>query len=106
MTLSIAFEYIRNRKRQALLSILGVMLGVAFFIAIASMMRGMHEYFIEKLIDVVPHVKIMDEFRDPPPQPIYAKYPGTLIDLRGIKPKEELRGIRGANKLETVRLTV
>lgn len=99
LTLSIALEYTRNRKRQALLSVLGVMLGVAFFIAIAGMMRGMHEYFIEKLIDVVPHVKIMDEYRHPLPQPIYETYPDTLIDLRGIKPKEELRGIRGANKI-------
>jgi len=101
MTLSIALEYIRNRKRQALLSIFGVMLGVAFFIAIAGMMRGMHDYFIEKLIDVVPHVKIMDEFRTPPSQPIYQNYPDSLIDLRGIKPKEELRGIRGAKKIIT-----
>ena len=99
MSFSIALEYIRNRKRQVFLSILGVMLGVAFFIAIAGMMRGMHDYFIEKLIDVVPHVKIIDEFRDPPPQPIYHNYPDALVELRGIKPKEELRGIRGAKQI-------
>jgi lipoprotein-releasing system permease protein len=99
MSFSIALEYISNRKRQALLSILGVMLGVAFFIAIAGMMRGMHDYFIEKLIDVVPHVKIMDEFRTPLSQPVYHYYPDALIDLRGIKPREELRGIRGAKKI-------
>ncbi len=99
MTFAIATEYIRNRKRQAVLSILGVMLGVSFFIAIAGMMRGMHEFFIEKLIDVVPHIKIIDEFRIPPPQPVYKAYPDAAIQLRGIKPKEELRGIRGAKNI-------
>ena len=75
------------------------MLGVAFFIAIAEMMCGMLDYFIEKLIDVVPHVKNIDEFRNLPPQPIYNNYSNALVELRGIKPKEELRGIRGAKQI-------
>jgi len=75
------------------------MMGVAFFIAIAGMMRGMHEFFIEKLIDVVPHVRIMDEFREPATQPLALRYPGALIELRGLKPKEELRGIRNAKRI-------
>jgi lipoprotein-releasing system permease protein len=99
MSFSIALEYIRNRKRQVFLSVLGVMLGVAFFIAIAGMMKGMHDYFIEKLIDVVPHVKVIDEFRKPAKQPVYNLYPEAIVDLRGIKPKEELRGIRGAKRI-------
>lgn len=99
MALAIALEYTQARKRQAILSVLGVMLGVAFFIAIAGMMRGMHEFFIEKLIDVVPHVKIIDEFRNPPPQPVFARFPSALVQLRGLKPKEELRGIRGAKRM-------
>jgi len=99
MNLSIALEYIRNRKRQSVFSVLGVVMGVAFFIAIASMMQGMHSYFIEKLVDVAPHVKIMDEFRESETQPIYRKYSDSIIELRGVKPKEEIRGIRSADKI-------
>ncbi len=40
LPLSIAMAYLHNRKRQALVSILGVMMGVSFFIAIFAMMRG------------------------------------------------------------------
>jgi len=99
MNFSIALEYISNRKRQSLFSVLGVAMGVAFFIAIASMMQGMHSYFIEKLVDVAPHVKVMDEFRESETQPVYKKYSDSVIELRGVKPKEEIRGIRSADKI-------
>ncbi|TNE27232.1 MAG: ABC transporter permease [Alphaproteobacteria bacterium] len=97
--LVIGWEYLKNRRRQTILSIIGVMLGVAFFIGIASMMKGMHDYFIEKLIDVAPHVKIMDEFRTPQQQPVYQKFPDAAVDLRGIKPREEIRGIHSARSI-------
>jgi len=97
--LVIGWEYLKNRRRQTILSISGVMLGVAFFIGIASMMKGMHDYFIEKLIDVAPHVKIMDEFRNPQQQPVYHYFPGATIELRGVKPREEIRGIHSAKTI-------
>ncbi len=97
--LVIGWEYLKNRRRQTVLSILGVMLGVSFFIGIASMMKGMHDYFIEKLIDVAPHVKIMDEFRNPQQQPVYQRFPDAAVELRGIKPREEIRGIHSARSI-------
>jgi len=99
MNFSIAIGFIKNRGRQSLFSIMGVVMGVAFFIAIAGMMQGMHNFFIEKLVDVAPHVKIMDEFRESQLQPIYKQYPKSTIELRGVKPKAELRGIRSADKI-------
>ncbi|MBL1147632.1 MAG: ABC transporter permease [Pseudomonadota bacterium] len=97
--LVIGWEYLKNRRRQTVLSIVGVMLGVSFFIGIASMMKGMHDYFIEKLIDVAPHVKIMDEFRNPQQQPVYQRFPDAAVELRGIKPREEIRGIHSARSI-------
>jgi len=99
MTLSIALAYLRERKRQSVLSILGVMMGVAFFVGISGLMQGMHTYFIEKLVDVAPHVKILDEYREPQIQPVFTFYNADITELRGIKPKEELRGIRQAEKI-------
>lgn len=99
MTLSIAVEYLLNRRKQAVISIVGVMVGVAFFLGIAGMMRGMHDYFILKLIDAAPHVKIIDEYRNPQPQPVAQAYPDAVVALRGIKPEDEMRGIRSADRI-------
>lgn len=99
LTLSIAVEYLMNRRKQTVLSVLGVAMGVAFFIAITGLMQGMHNYFIDRLVDASPHVKIMDEFRNPPAQPVYDYYPDGLVSIRGLKPKAELRGIRNVEKI-------
>jgi len=99
LTFKIAMEYLWNRKRQAIISILGVVLGVAFFIAISGMMRGVHNYFIEQLIDVAPHVRVMDEYRHPDLQPVHQLYPGSLVLLHGLKPKDEIKGIRPRERI-------
>ena len=51
------------RKRQTLVSIGGVMLGVAVFIGIGGMMNGFHSYFLSQLVDTNPHIVISDEIR-------------------------------------------
>ena len=80
--LRIALLHLTSRKRQTIMSLLGVALGVAFFIAVSSLMRGSERDFIKRLIDSAPHVTVSDEYRTPPA-------------LRSLKPKTETRGIRG-----------
>ena len=92
----IAFTHLKNRKRQTLVSVLGVAMGVGFFIGMAAMMQGFQHYFITKVIDVWPHVIIKDEFRQPPRQPVELAYAEGAVALAGQKPREELRGIRDA----------
>ncbi len=90
----IAVGHLKRRKRQTIVSLLGVSLGVGFFIAIAAMMQGFQQYFISKIIDVSPHVEMKDEFREPPPQPVELAYRSGAIRVTGIKPKDEPQGIR------------
>ncbi len=90
----IAVGHLKRRKRQTIVSLLGVSLGVGFFIAIAAMMQGFQQYFISKIIDVSPHVEMKDEFREPPPQPVELAYGSGAIRVTGIKPKDEPQGIR------------
>lgn len=52
--LSIAVRHLVHRRRQTLTSLVGVSLGVAFFIAIASMMQGFQRDFVNRIIDVAP----------------------------------------------------
>ncbi len=96
LTLAIALTHLRNRKRQTLVSVLGVAMGVGFFIAMAAMMQGFHVYFINKVIDVWPHVTIKDEYRAAPLQPVQRLFGAGVVTLYGLKPRDELRGIKDA----------
>lgn len=95
----VAVHYLVNRKRQAAISVVGVMLGVAFFIAISGMLQGMHQFFIQRLVDSYPHVMISDEFREPEAPPVVMRYPDAVTVIRGLKPKEETQGVRNYRQI-------
>lgn len=92
--LDIAWTHLRGRTRQTVISIAGVATGVGFFIAMSSLMEGSQRDLVEKIIDTSPHVLVKDEFRSPPRQPVERLHEDAAIALYGLKPKEELRGIR------------
>ena len=94
LVLDIAFGHLRKRKRQTVVSVLGVALGVGFFIAIAAMMQGFQQYFVKKIIDVSPHIVMKDEFRSVPQQPVERLYGDGAVSLAGVKPRNEPRGIK------------
>lgn len=95
----IAIKHIMARKRQSLVSLLGVIIGVAFFLAIASLMQGSQNDFIKRLIDNAPHITISDEFREAKTQPVEQIYEGSVVELRSIQPLPETRGIRGYKRI-------
>ena len=99
LKLDIALTHLKARKRQTLVSVLGVAMGVGFFIAIASLMQGFQEDIVRRVIDNSPHITLKDEFRDPPRQPVEIAYAGGAIALRGVKPKTEIRGVRRAGQI-------
>jgi lipoprotein-releasing system permease protein len=99
LKLDIALTHLKSRKRQTLVSVLGVAMGVGFFIAIASLMQGFQEDIVRRVIDNSPHIAMKDEFRDPPRQPVEIAFAGGAIALRGVKPKTEIRGIRRAGQV-------
>lgn len=94
LALSIALSHLLSRRRQTIVSLLGIALGVAFFLAVSSLMQGSEIDFIKRLVDNAPHVTVYDEFRDPQPQPAVAAFPDAVIELRNLKPRTEVRGIR------------
>lgn len=98
LILDLARGMLSRRRRQTLVSVLGVALGVAFFIAIASLMRGFQTYFIQQVIDVQPHIVIKDETRDPLPQAAEIAAPEGAVAINGVKPRERIRGIRSAGE--------
>jgi lipoprotein-releasing system permease protein len=97
LALSIASAYLKKRKRQTMLSVFGVVLGVAFFIGMSSMMKGMQNNLINTIVDVSPHVLISEDFREPQIQPLQKKYKSKTVEIRSLKPKENIKGIRHAD---------
>lgn len=98
--LGIAVTHLINRKRPTLVSLVGIVLGVAFFLAVSSLMRGSERDFIKRLIDNSPHITVSDEYRNPRVQPAALRWPEGAVEVRRVKPLNEVRGIRGhAQKL-------
>jgi lipoprotein-releasing system permease protein len=92
--IDIALSHLLGRRRQTIVSLLGVVLGVAFFLAVSSLMRGSEADFIKRLIDSAPHITVSDELRSPSPQPAVLRYADGAVRIRNVKPLVERRGIR------------
>src|SRR3970040_24273 len=99
LILDIALTHLVHRKRQTLVSVLGVAMGVGFFIAMAAMMQGFQRYFVAKTIDVSPHIIIKDEFRIPPLQPVEQYYLDGAIRLLNVRQRAERRGIKNGGAM-------
>jgi lipoprotein-releasing system permease protein len=103
LALRIALMHLLGRRRQSVMSLLGIALGVAFFLAVSALMRGSEADFIKRLVDSAPHITVSDEFRSLPEQPVVAAYGDAAAALDGLKPRTERRGIRGyKQKLERI----
>lgn len=99
LLLSMAMRHLMVRKRQSIVSLLGIILGVAFFLSIASLMQGSERDFIRRLVDNAPHITVSDDFRNPRAQPVFTAYPQAMVELRGSRPLTETRGIRGFEQI-------
>ena len=92
---SVAARHLVGRRRQTVVAVSGVAVGVGFFLAVSAMMIGSQNDFIKTLIDAAPHIIISDELRSPPPQPGISHYKGAAVDLRHYKVRNEVRGLKG-----------
>jgi lipoprotein-releasing system permease protein len=101
LILDIALKHLTGRLKQTLIATLGVTLGVSFFVSMAAMMQGFHGHFLQTIIDVSPHIIMEDEYRQPGKQAAEIIYPfdRSAVSILGLKPKEKLRGIKGAQEI-------
>lgn len=93
--LQVALTHLTGRRRQTLVSLTGVVLGVAFFLAVSSLMRGSEKDFIKRLVDNSPHITVSDDYRRPRTQPAELRWANGAVRIRNVKPQTETRGIRG-----------
>ncbi len=87
--LFIALKLLLERRRQTVVSTLGVAIGVSAFVVMSSLMMGFQGYFIQQVIDLEPHITIK------PTEDVEEERIGKLFDrsalfeVLGSKPKEE-----------------
>lgn len=99
LLLQIAARHLLARKRQSFVSLLGIILGVGFFLAISALMSGSEQDFMKRLVDNSPHITISDDFRDPRHQPLFQVFTTGALELKSVKPLRETRGIRGYEQI-------
>lgn len=61
----IAFRQLTNRKRQAFLTIAGIGVAVMVLITAISLMDGLLQSFIQKIVDIAPHIIVKGEKVNP-----------------------------------------
>jgi lipoprotein-releasing system permease protein len=94
LLLDIAVKHLARRRRQTLVAVSGVAVGVGFFLAVSAMMIGSQRDFIEQLINAAPHIIISDELRSPSPQPGVRAFRGAAVTIHGYKVRNEVRGLK------------
>ncbi|MGE0417629.1 MAG: ABC transporter permease [Acetobacteraceae bacterium] len=100
LPLLIALAHLRARRRQTLVCVLGVTLGVGIFISISGLMHGFQSYFLSQIIETNPHIVMTDEIRRPAPQP-FEMLTGdhAAVAVRRILPRDPVHGIYGAGAI-------
>lgn len=105
--LKIVYTHLTSRKRQTIVSMLGVTFGITVFIFQAGVITGLQDFFIEKTINSTAHIHIyQDKNQKSPPvlQKIYTA-DETWISVPNIKSKNELpklkRGLQIVRILES-----
>jgi lipoprotein-releasing system permease protein len=101
LSLQIALSHLRVRRRQMLVSVLGVAIGVGFFISISGMMNGFQDYYRTEIIESNPHIIITDEYRVSAPQPLQQLEKNTpennlALQINRIVPRDPVRGLSNA----------
>ncbi len=79
----LALKLLIERKRQTIVSFLGVSIGVSAFVVMSSLMLGFQSYFIQQVIDLEPHIKIK------PKESLEDSIKEKFSVILGLKPKEE-----------------
>ncbi len=78
----IAYRQLTQRKRQAFLSLAGICIGVMVLITAISLMNGLVESFIQKIINIAPHVLVSGEnIVQPVPDQLILPEKNTKVDF-------------------------
>jgi lipoprotein-releasing system permease protein len=89
--LFIVLAFIKKRRKQTLVSILGVAISVTAFIVMSSIMFGFQKYFVQQVIDIEAHLTIKPKEETSEERLIRRVDEKSLVKVYGNKPKEKDR---------------
>lgn len=89
--LFIVLAFIKKRRKQTLVSILGVAISVTAFIVMSSIMFGFQKYFVQQVIDIEAHLTIKPKEETFEERLIRRVDEKSLVKVYGNKPKEKDR---------------
>ena len=65
LCIELAWRFIIERKRPMILSLLGIVFGVSFFVITQSQTSGFEQFFIRTILGTNGAIRISDHFQDP-----------------------------------------
>jgi lipoprotein-releasing system permease protein len=97
----ISTRYFLSHKRQSLVCISGVTIGVCMFIVMTAMMKGFEDKFIIETVESSGHITIDDEPRETRTKILELAYtdPNSLLAVSSVKPRENIKKIKNATGL-------
>ncbi|MEI7767068.1 MAG: ABC transporter permease [Phycisphaerae bacterium] len=106
LQIHMAVRYLLRRRRQTLICVLGVAIGVAVFVAMSAMMKGFEVKFIEETVEGSGHAIIQNEPRETVTRFLEKSYQdqNNLVEIVRQKPQDKVAKIRNpARVVEMVR---
>jgi lipoprotein-releasing system permease protein len=100
---TIAFRQLLNRKRQTFLTLTGVSVGVMVLITAVSLMDGLLQSFIQKIVEIAPHVIVSGEkVRPTVPDQLIDSHGNTRVTFIKNISREENEVIKNYPRIETL----
>jgi len=94
ISLQIAKTHLLTKKRQTLIAMLGVTFGIAMFIVMISVIKGVNKFLEDSALDSSPHIRIYKEITSNHPSIIEESNPSNFNIIYHQLPKNELINIK------------
>ena len=94
----IAVTILRAKLRQSIVAAVGVMFSITMFVTLLGFMNGLNQLLDGLILNRTPHVRLYNEMKASPMQPIELASSDTAVHhfIRSVKPKSELQKLRNA----------
>ncbi len=99
----IAFRQLLNRKRQTFLTFIGISIGVMVLITSVSLMDGLLQSFIQKIVEIAPHVIVSGEKVEPavPDQLVESRSGRDVIFIKNMS-RDDQEVIKNFPRVENI----
>ncbi|QQR88246.1 MAG: ABC transporter permease [Flavobacteriales bacterium] len=98
LLVGIAVTILRAKLRQSIVAAVGVMFSITMFVTLLGFMNGLNDMLDGLILNRTPHVRLYNELKATPEQPIERSIGDTTVHhfIRSVKPKSELPKLRNA----------